>query len=96
MGTRREGCYTDDSERYEMGGAGNGSFFYRAPYGGPKVLSKGGLGQYVYWPGISSGIFLYLIGFVAFFLSQHSERYFCLGSGNLGSEVLGKLIQDKS
>jgi uncharacterized membrane protein len=66
-------------------------FFYRAPYGGPKVLSKGGLGQYVYWPGTSSGIFLYLTGFVAFFLSQRSEGYFCLGS-----EVLEKLIQDQS
>ena len=26
-------------------------FFYRAPYGRPKALSKGGLGQYIYWTG---------------------------------------------
>jgi len=37
-----------------------------------------------------------LQGLWPFFLSQHSEGYFCLGSGNLGPEVLGKLIQDQS
>jgi hypothetical protein len=54
----REGCYTEDSVRHVIEGSGNKHFFYRAPQGETKALSKGGLGQYVYCAGTCT---LYII-----------------------------------
>jgi hypothetical protein len=48
-GSVKGGPYTEDSERHAIEGSGNGAFFYWSPQGEPKALSKGGLGQCVYW-----------------------------------------------
>lgn len=57
----------------------------------PKALSKGQLGQYVYWAGTVLVYSYTLQGLWPFFFwPQHSKGYSYLGSSKLGSDVIRK------